>query len=99
MAVVFDKDICDEIRNKFLALAPAQDKYYEADLERLKVDDVYVSRFLTHQKEVSRGGGVKEGRFALGLGGHVSSVILVLISYFQDEKDVSKYTPNVRTMT
>ena len=51
MAVVFDKIVCDEVREKFNALADTS-KYYEADVERIKTDDVYVSRFLTHQKEV-----------------------------------------------
>ena len=55
MAVVFDKDVCNEVRNKFLALPAAADttKYYKEDVERIKADDVYVSRFITHMREVN----------------------------------------------
>ena len=56
MAIVFDKDVCDELNNKFLALdAYSEDKYYKDDLERIKTDNVYASRFLSHQKEVGHG--------------------------------------------
>lgn len=52
MAIVFDKDVCDELNNKFIALdGYSEDKYYKEDLERIKTDNVYASRFLSHQKE------------------------------------------------
>ena len=47
------KEVADEIRNKFTALATDASKYYEADLERIKTDDKLVSRFLMHQRDVS----------------------------------------------
>ena len=47
------KEVADEIRNKFTALATDTSKYYDADLERIKTDDKLVSRFLAHQRDVS----------------------------------------------
>ena len=47
------KEVADEIRNKFTALATDTSKYYDADLERIKADDKLVSRFLAHQRDVS----------------------------------------------
>ncbi|KAL5267620.1 hypothetical protein ACHWQZ_G004607 [Mnemiopsis leidyi] len=45
------KEVADEIRNKFTALATDTSKYYDADLERIKSDDKLVSRFLAHQRD------------------------------------------------
>jgi len=45
------KEVADEIRNKFTALATDTSKYYEADLERIKADDKLVSRYLVHSRD------------------------------------------------
>lgn len=47
------KDVADEIRNKFTALATDTSKYYDADIERIKTDDNLVARYLTHSRDVS----------------------------------------------
>lgn len=45
-----DKGLCDEVRNLFLEKGGLEN-YYESDVERIKTDDMYVSRFISHQKQ------------------------------------------------
>ena len=51
--VTFSKEECDEVRNKFQPIAAENEaKYHPDDVARIKSDDIYVSRFLSHQKQV-----------------------------------------------
>lgn len=45
-----DKGVCDEVRNMFLEKGGLEN-YYESDVDRIRSDDLYVSRFLSHQKK------------------------------------------------
>ena len=53
MMATADKGVCDEVRNMFLEKGGLEN-YYESDVDRIRSDDLYVSRFISHQKKVCK---------------------------------------------